>query len=87
MPKFQIKGHDFTFDSVYGPTHILDHGQAEILNRLLTKNLREAVARGEIKSRTEAEAWLKTPEALGPSGGSQPDSYIDLDLSELDELL
>jgi len=85
MPKFQIKGHDFTLPPIYSPGHILTQGQAEILNKLATKTLRETIAVGLVKTRAEAELWLQSNAALGPTQSPTPEA--EADLSELDELL
>lgn len=78
--EFYVKGSTFSVEPVYSEGHLPTHAEAQALNSFLTKKLRELVLDGNITSRSEAEIWLFSDEAL------TGEEFFE-QLTNLDELL
>ena len=90
MPEFSMKGQAFTIDERYSVGYQPTEAEALALNRLVQRNLRDAILAGRVASRDAAVAFAASDAALAkPISPSQSQSAGDtVDVSaDLDDLL
>lgn len=78
MPDFIVKGHTFSVPARFRAGHKATLAEAEILNRIIGRAVRAALADNRISSRDDALEFSRSDEALSYSRTPEEGSLEDL---------